>query len=206
MSSERADRRLRSQREVTFEQQRRTVALELQQRIAGLSYRLPGTAEALAQEIRLRLLQAEAEGRITSPREEIWAIKATRGAQGKTLITGGEKDFKRDRSTRHFAVAGGAWFDFAITVDEVEGGLSLYSYNFEVRFGAKESPAFVRFDLNSPLHDNAVLGFRSHLHPGTDDWSVPTAILTPVELIDLFTHGITERTRRPRSKGKAKRR
>ena len=205
VSSDRAERRLLSRLADAFQERRREVAVGLQERIASLTYHLPETAEELAQAIRLRLLQAEAEGRITSAREEIWAIRATPGAHKRTLITGGEKDFNRDKSRRHFAVEGGAWFDFVITVDQADEGLILYSYNFEIRFGAKESPAFVRFDLNSPVHDNAALGFRSHLHPGTDDWSVPTAVLTPIELIDLFTHGITERKRRPRTKGKAKR-
>ena len=204
-SSDRVERRLLSQRADAFKERRREVAVGLQNRIAGLTYHLPKTAEDLAQEIRLRLLQAEAEGRITSAREEIWAVKATPGALGRTLITGGEKDFNRDKSRRHFAVDGGAWFDFTITVEEADKDLILYAYNFEIRFGAKESPAFVRFDLNSPGHGNAALGFRSHLHPGTDDWSVPTAVLTPIELIDLFTHGITDRKRRTRTKGKEKR-
>jgi len=204
-SSNRSKRKSLAQLLEEFKQQRREVAVGLQDRIAGLAYALPETPDDLVEEIRLRLLRAQGEGRITSAREEIWGIKATPGAYKRTLITGGEKDFDRDKSRKHFAIDGGAWFDFAITVESTEAGLRLYSYNFEIRFGAKESPAFVRFDLNSPVHDNATLGFRSHLHPGTDDWSVPMAVLTPVELIDLFTYGIYERRRRPRTKGKAKR-
>jgi hypothetical protein len=203
-SSDRSKRKLLVHVLEEFKQQRREVAVSLQDRIAGLAYRLPDTPDDLVQEIRLRLLRAEHEGRITSAREDIWSIKATPGALRRTLITGGEKDFDRDKSRKHFALDGGAWFDFAITVEATDVGLRLYSYNFEIRFGAKESPAFVRFDLNSPVHDNAALGFRSHLHPGTDDWSIPGPVLTPIEVIDLFTYGIYERRRRPRTKGKAK--
>ncbi|HEX2691333.1 MAG TPA: hypothetical protein VHN14_32190 [Kofleriaceae bacterium] len=164
------------------------------------------SVEELVQDIRVCLLRAVDDGRITSPRNEIWAIKATPGESKRILITGGEKDYRRDKSRKHFAVEGGAWFDFAITVEMSDAGLSLYSYNFEIRFGAKLSPAFLRFDLNSPVHDNAALGFRSHLHPGTDDWSVPAAILTPIELIDLFTYGIFERRRRGRTKATSRKR
>jgi hypothetical protein len=203
-SSDRVERKLIAKLLEESAQRRRETAISLQDRIAGVEYSLPETPDELAQEIRLRLLRAVDEGRITSAREEIWGIKTSAGEENRTLIIGGEKDFKRDKSRKHFAVDGGAWFDFAITVQETERGLMLYAYNFEIRFGSKESPAFVRFDLNSPVHDNAAVGFRSHLHAGTDDWSVPTAILTPIELIDLFTHGIFERRRRGRTKGKAK--
>lgn len=204
-SSDRSKRKSLAQLLEKGQKQRHEVAVALQDRIAGLDYRLPETPDDLVQEIRLRLLRAVDEGRITSAREVIWGIKATPGAHKRTMITGGEKDFDRDKSRKHFAVDEGAWFDFTITVEATDTGLRLYSYNFEIRFGERESPAFVRFDLNSPVHDNAALGFRSHLHPGTDDWSVPTAVLTPIELIDLFTYGIYERRRRPRTKGKPKR-
>src|SRR4051812_6536018 len=103
-SSNRSKRKSLAQLLEEFKQQRREVAVGLQDRIAGLAYALPETPDDLVEEIRLRLLRAQGEGRITSAREEIWDIKATPGAYKRTLITGGEKDFDRDKSRKHFAI------------------------------------------------------------------------------------------------------
>jgi len=54
-------------------------------------------------------------------------------------------------------------------------------------------PSFIRFDLNPPGHPNEEHGVRSHLHPGTDDYSVPSAVFDPIEILDLFLFGMVPR-------------
>jgi hypothetical protein len=52
------------------------------------------------------------------------------------------------------------------------------------------SPSFVRFDLNKPGHDNAVVGERCHMHVGSDRYSAPAPLMTPLDILDLFIHGL----------------
>lgn len=46
------------------------------------------------------------------------------------------------------------------------------------------------FDLNMPGHQNSDKGMRCHLHPGHDDLQAPSALMTPVELLELFVYGL----------------
>lgn len=107
-------------------------------------------------------------------------------------IAGGAKNFKRDPGELHFTRHDGAWFDFNVVVRERGAGapVDLLAYNFELRFPAGRQPAWFRFDLNPPGHANEDHGVRCHLHPGTDDWSLPSVYLDPFEILDLFVYGM----------------
>jgi hypothetical protein len=48
--------------------------------------------------------------------------------------------------------------------------------------------SFLRFDLNLPEHENQQRELRCHLHPGSDDVLVPAPMMSPLEVLDLFTH------------------
>jgi hypothetical protein len=113
---------------------------------------------------------------------------------GAVSIIGGEKNFARDPAKRHFSRQDGAWFDFVLTIRDSGKGVVLIAYNFEIRFPESwGSPSFIRFDLNPPDHPNEEHGVRSHVHPGTDDYSIPSAVLDPTEILDLFLFGLVPR-------------
>jgi hypothetical protein len=62
-------------------------------------------------------------------------------------------------------------------------------------FHADAKPAFVRFDLNPKDHHNEDEGLRSHVHPGSDDFSAPAPLMSPIELLDVLVYNL--RVRRP---------
>lgn len=109
---------------------------------------------------------------------------------------GDRRNFHRSRELPHLVRDDGAWFDFAITLREGE----VVAWSFEVRF-PDQVPAFLRFDLNPPGHDNESRHLRCHLHPGTDDdgLAVPLAAdWTPERVLGSLVSGL-RRTGRVRS-------
>ena len=126
-----------------------------------------------------------------------------RGARS-VILGGGEPkstNFDRERSVPHFRRADGAWFEFRLIVEEVEKdrSLEILSYGYEIRFPADHQPPWIRFDLNLPGHDNADEGLRCHLHPGTEDWSVPYLVMSPFEALDLLLWHTRPRRSRART-------
>ena len=183
--------------EEEYEKRART----LQARICSL---VPPTTEDLFSELRKSLRDAFDDGKLTTKPHEIFKIlKKSPISRGEMEIVGGEKNFHRSLNKAHFTRADGAWFDFAITVARTCDGksLALVAYDFEIRFPEHVSPAFIRFDLNPPGHDNETIGLRSHLHPGSDDLSVPSPSMSPLEILDVFLHGLVlpENPRAPSS-------
>lgn len=165
----------------------------LQARLCGLLPPLPASADDLFSALRKSLRDASDEGRLsTKPHEIFKLLKLSSTGKGETAILGGEKNFQRTRDKAHFARADGAWFDFTITVAHAgrDKSLILVAYDFEIRFPEHVKPTFVRFDLNQPGHDNETLGLRSHLHPGSDDLSVPSPLMSPLEILDVILHGL----------------
>jgi len=116
-------------------------------------------------------------------------------------ITGGDKNQARSRDLRHFVRDDGAWFDFSITGRERQGAVQLLAYDFEIRLRPNSGAPFVRFDLNLPGHDNEQHSLRCHIHCGSDDFLLPAPMMTPTELLTLFTEGLrlTESRREPRT-------
>jgi hypothetical protein len=112
------------------------------------------------------------------------------------VILGGDKNFQRvkDAGFKYFACNDGAWFDFALTLKE-SSRLTLIAYNFEIRFPEEFAAKFIRFDLNPPDQANEERGLRAHMHPGSDDISVPYFIMDPLELLRMMIH--TFRATRP---------
>jgi hypothetical protein len=180
------------------DQEREKRARALQARICSL---VPPSTEDLFSELRKSLRDAFDEGRLTTKPHEIFKLlKKSSISKGEMEIVGGEKNFHRSLNKAHFMRADGAWFDFAITVACTSDGksLALVAYDFEIRFPEHVSPAFIRFDLNPPGHDNETAGLRSHLHPGSDDLSVPSPLMSPLEILDVFLRGL-ELPEKPRA-------
>jgi hypothetical protein len=136
---------------------------------------------------------------------DISKLLKTSEDQKKYLIIGGleksgTKNTDRTKSVPHFSRNDGFWFDFAIEIDQTCKPAEIIGFNFELRFPeqlieAKQSPHFIRFDFNPPGHSNDV---RLHMHPGTEDFMIPSPPMTPLEILHLFLYGfkIPERLRR----------
>jgi hypothetical protein len=109
-----------------------------------------------------------------------------------------KRNQKRSKDLPHFERFDGAWFDFALTAFcDFKNPIVLQAYSFEIRLPAwpsqpddETSPSFVRFDLNKPGHDNVTVGERCHTHIGSDKYSAPAPLMTPLEILDLFIHGL----------------
>lgn len=161
---------------------------------------LPGSADELHRALRARLIAASNAGELTNPLQEIFPAITLLGPDKRLhdaaraagvsgvikCIFGGDKNFARDPALKHFSRPDGAWFDFSVIVSESTEGLELVAYTFEIRLPPGHGVPFVRFDLNLPGHANESREMRSHIHPGTDALQIPSAILAPVELLELF--------------------
>jgi hypothetical protein len=184
--------------------------LRLQERIGSLSPVLPATEDELLRALRKMLHEASDEQVLANKPHEVFSyLKKTepppdaRPIRGAVAIVGGEKNQHRSRDRKHFLRDDGAWFDFTITVARSpRGPRELLAYDFELRFPGPQPPAWIRLDLNLPGHDNDEDGLRSHLHPGNDDLQAPSPLLSPLEILDLFLHGLRGR-KKPRQRGAA---
>jgi hypothetical protein len=161
----------------------RTRQMRLQERILGQKPELPGNPRQLRAELCRTLITAHDEGLLrTAPAQVYQLVKLDDPKPTESVIVGGFKNFKRNPALPHFKRDDGAWFDFAITVEQKRrGALELVAYNFELRFPDGSHPAFIRLDLNDPGHSNEDHGLRCHLHPGNDDLQVPAPLLSPGE-------------------------
>jgi hypothetical protein len=121
---------------------------------------------------------------------------------GRTAIFAGEirsdargrvTPFDRASAAAHLVRNDGAWLHFTLTVRADAESLSLEAYSFEIVFPNAHHPAFLRFDLNSPGHENDEREMRSHFHPGNDDLQSPSAMMTPEEILDLLIWGLRPR-------------
>lgn len=106
-------------------------------------------------------------------------------------ILGGEKNFKRRRDIPHFERVDGCWFDFAILIDENPKNALIIGFDFEIRFPDDYPVKFLRFDLNTPGHDNELRGMRFHVHPGSDDFMIHAPPIHPLEILHLFLDGLS---------------
>lgn len=179
---------------------------ELQFRLEGSVKPLPMTASKLYEELRLTLQKGIRAGVLKTPANRIKKLLKLDSSQeskkvyelgGTHGIIGGppRKDNKRledgidpeERLVRE----DGAVIHFTLTLKEHPNELELLAYDFELYFPAKRPIWFVRFDLNPINHKNDTeRAMRSHLHPSHDDLQVPSAILSPSEVLSLLLYGL----------------
>lgn len=180
-------------------------AHRLQERICSTPYRLEPTAEKIYEQVKRALISGYSREHLRTPPHKIaqllkldrlprdLPLQATHGIVGGPRV----KDFSRRLSAGElFERHDGALFNFAIILGQGSNTPELLAYDFELRFPEvdvekRRAPRFVRFDLNLPGHDNAGTGLRCHMHPGNDDLQAPSALMTPVELLELFLYGLT---------------
>jgi hypothetical protein len=114
--------------------------------------------------------------------------------QGKSvmavMVGPATKNFKRDLAEPHIRRRDGAWFDFSVLVDETQKPAEIIGFDFELRFPEGFPTAFLRYDLNTPGHNNQDDGLRFHIHPGSDDLIIHSAPLTPIEILQQFLYGL----------------
>ena len=111
--------------------------------------------------------------------------------KGYSEILGGAKNFKRNPEIPHFKLYNGCWFDFAITIHEVEKkSAEIIAFDFEIRHPPEISNWFLRFDLNLPDHENDNRNMRFHFHPSNDDIMIHSPPMSPLEILHLFLYGI----------------
>jgi hypothetical protein len=166
---------------------------------------LPSSARDLRRKLRALLVGAHNTGELSSSPEEIQAsvkiisklpssladkLKARSLHQGACCIEGGDPNRSRDPDGSHLRRSDGAWFDFSITVREVNSRVEVLTYRFEIRFPPGIGAPFMRFDHNLPevVADKPVTEPRSHLHPGHDDLRVPTPRMSPEEVTRILLH------------------
>lgn len=152
-------------------------------------------SEMLRQKIQKDLIIAESAGVLkTKPQDIRLLLKCTndKSGKGKMEITGGGRNFNREKDVPHFERTDGCWFDFAIFLDEgkKKDYITCIGFNFEIRFPSPISPHFLRFDLNPPNHHNDDQGLRFHVHPGNDDLMIHSPPMSPMEILTMFLYGL----------------
>jgi hypothetical protein len=155
-------------------------------------------ARTLYVSLRRLLEDASNDGRLRSTIADIRQVLKPphRSGVDEVISMGDRRNFHRSTELPHLVRDDRAWFDFAITLRDGE----VVAWSFEVRF-PDQVPAFLRFDLNPPGHDNEGRDLRCHLHPGTDDdgLAVPLAAdWTPERVLGLVVGGL-RRTGRVRA-------
>jgi hypothetical protein len=114
--------------------------------------------------------------------------------QGKNVIAvmvgAGTKNFRRDPAQPHIRRHDGAWFDFSILVDETQKPAAIIGFDFEMRFPEDFPTIFLRYDLNTPGHNNQDDGLRFHIHPGSDDLMIHSGPISPIEILQQFLYGL----------------
>lgn len=171
-------------------------ARELEHRLCAAAIPLPRTAVDVWEQLKAGLLRGARDERVLTPARQIGEMVKLKpeGELRKNpsfAILGGQKDFTRLSEDGWFKRNDGGLFNFTVTLIEHSGrGLELLAYDFELRLPEGTSPRFVRFDLNTPWHENSQAGLRSHFHPGHDDLQAPSGMMAPLELLDLFIYGM----------------
>jgi hypothetical protein len=165
--------------------------LELQERVLGSSPSLPSRIEDLYAAIYAFLQRAADSQRLrTSPYDLSQRVKRqSRPTDPRAhLIVGGDKQDNCTRVGTDLERDDGAWFTFTMTLkDGPAGTLELDAYSFQLCFPTGRTPPFLRFDLDA-AHEGE--GLRAHLHPGANDLRVPTPVMHPLELLELFVYQI----------------
>jgi hypothetical protein len=164
---------------------------------------LPSSARDLKRKLRALLLGARDTGELASPHKDIHEtlkilrepppsladkLKARSLHQGACCLEGGDPNRLRDPAGRHLRRSDGAWFDFSITVREIDSQVEVLTYRFEIRFPPGFGAPFLRFDHNLPevVGGKPATEPRSHLHPGYDDLRVPTPQMSPEEIMRIL--------------------
>lgn len=170
---------------------RRLEALEARIRLQAVP--MPPSSWELRDEMRQTLENAHFAGLLTQTVRQIGALyKSTKpDARGVMVITGGARaetwnvgdQFARDDDAR---------FNFVVVARYAKAATpELIAYHFNLAFPDNRVPAFVRFDCNeahfaSADRNAARSPLQCHTHPGHPHMTVPSPVLSPMEILDVL--------------------
>ncbi|MDP3275593.1 MAG: hypothetical protein Q8Q09_10390 [Deltaproteobacteria bacterium] len=168
--------------------------LERQKRIETMPTLPFATATQQFTAMRSYLVACAQQGVITTAQDEIFkSLRFDTASSTVWMCT--PKNFKRDSACPRITRLDGAWLDLSVSfATNASRELILAGYDAEIWFPTHDNqhsaPAWIRLDFNLEAHTNDYeRAMRSHLHPGTDDWFVPSPLLSPIELLDLLVFG-----------------
>lgn len=174
--------------------------LALEERIGQLAVPMPPKFWQLRDEMRQTLENAHTEGLLMQAAHQIRPLYKVidPDSRGIGLIAGGTRA-ESWKAGDQFERNDGARFNFAV-VARYSGGADreLIAYHFNLAFQDGHAPSFVRFDCNEAAFADAPRNparspLRCHSHPGHAGMTVPSPVLSPIEILDiLLRHHLRE--------------
>lgn len=154
---------------------------------------MPPTPWQLRDEMRQTLENAHAEGLLQQATHQIKLLyRCTEpDARGVLVITGGKRA-ETWGADEQFARNDGARFNFVVVARYAKATVpELIAYHFNLAFPDAHAPAFVRFDCNEAQFADASRNaarspLRCHTHPGHAQMTVPSPVLSPLEVLDIL--------------------
>jgi hypothetical protein len=171
--------------------EKRSKALE--RRIGAALPKLPVRPDLLIDEIRRCLGRATDSRKLKGGFNAVTRLlkhETTRNVDDERIAIYGGKRTDSDGQS-HFERVDGCRFNFFVLAEYPKSGepvLVVYHFHF-IRVAPRLSePTFFRFDLADPNYSNGGQDLRSHFHPGLDHFSVPSPILSPLELLEIILY------------------
>jgi hypothetical protein len=170
---------------------RRLEALEA--RIVQSAVPMPDKYWDLRDEMRRTLENAYFDGLLVQTVKQIGLLYTSTkpDARGVMLILGGKRA-ETWAADDQFARDDDAHFNFAVVCRYArDAAPELLAYHFNLAFRGAHAPVFVRFDCNEAhfadaSRDASQSPLRCHTHPGHPHMTVPSPVLSPVEILDLI--------------------
>jgi hypothetical protein len=100
--------------------------------------------------------------------------------------------FRVDAPPDADSLADDARFNFTVVARYAKAAdPELIAYHFNLAFPGNHAPGFVRFDCNEAhfadaFRDASLSPLRCHMHPGHSRMTVPSPLLSPLEILDLI--------------------
>lgn len=165
----------------------------LEARVSQLAVPMPSKYWQLRDEMRQMLENAHADGLLKQAVREIRPLYKTTDPdpRGFVVINGGKRTETWDADDQ-FARDDDARFNFTVVARYARAAdPELIAYHFNLAFPGSHTPGFVRFDCNEAHfadanRDAAQSPLRCHTHPGHSHMTVPSPILSPLEILDLI--------------------
>lgn len=165
----------------------------LEARIVKPVVPMPPSYWQLRDEMRQTLENAHAEGLLKQAVHQIKPLYKIIGpdTRGVMVITGGKRA-ETWAADEQFARDDDARFNFAVVARYAKAAdPELIAYHFNLAFPVGHAPGFVRFDCNEAhfadaSRDASRSPLRCHTHPGHPDMTVPSPVLSPLEVLDLI--------------------
>ena len=165
----------------------------LEARVAEMTVPLPPKSWQLRDGMRQTLENAHTDRLLKQAVHDIKPLYTSTepDPRGVMMITGGKRAETWDAADQ-FERDDGARFNFVVVARYLKDAApELIAYHFNLAFPGIHAPAFVRFDCNeaefADVARNAARSpLRCHSHPGHAQMTVPSPVLSPLEILDLL--------------------